>query len=209
MAVGPLALLQTILPEAVICAIDFDGDLGRSPPTDIFAAQAERRRAEQQSADMCVERLLSALGHPGAGAVHGRGGERLWPDGIVGSLTHKGTIVLGAAARTRTFLALGIDLETWSPDDLDLADVVASEGLPSLSPTALAATLVFSAKEALFKAQFPLTGRRLEFEDVDLSWGAATDVPPRMTASCRALPGFTVRAVVQGRDIVCAALSAP
>jgi 4'-phosphopantetheinyl transferase EntD len=47
----------------------------------------------------------------------------------------------------------------------------------SASERAAAVTLIFSAKEAFYKCQYPLVGERLEFNDVRVeavAWGAAS-----------------------------------
>lgn len=206
MAIGELALLKNILPEAATCGFDILARLKVAPPADLAAAQAARRHAEQQASEECVRRLLLDLGYSPAPVSHGGGGERVWPEGMVGSLTHKGTIVLGAASRTTRIRALGIDLEFWQPEDVDLASTVASEGLPEALPAPMAAALAFSAKEALFKAQYPLTRRLLEFEDIPLSWTATRRTPITVTAACKALPSYMIRGIVKGTAIVCAAL---
>src|SRR5690606_27457336 len=94
----------------------------------------------------------------------------LWPDGIVGSITHSANRCVVVAGRTSRFLGVGVDLET-------------NEVPPHLAPTTLSATeaiddlrtplrLKFSAKESIFKCVFPKSESFLEYCDV------AVDVDP-------------------------------
>jgi 4'-phosphopantetheinyl transferase EntD len=98
-------------------------------------------------------------------------------------VSHKGTLVLVAVASKAKCEGIGIDLERHLPRELRAitADVV-PEGLPSGVPSDVAMTIAFSAKEAAFKAQFALTGSRLQFTDVELEWGLPVLSHYRMSA---------------------------
>ncbi len=61
-------------------------------------------------------------------------------------------------------MVLGIDLERFEDADLGaLGHTIAPEGLPSGTDPTLGTLLVFAAKEAIFKAQYPQTGDSMEF----------------------------------------------
>lgn len=120
-------------------------------------------------------RCLRTLGHPARAIGRGPGREPLWPDGFSGSITHTaglaGAAVCGISDRV---LSLGIDAEQLGGiGEADYETVFTAEELgflARLSPTdrAFAATSLFSAKEALFKAQFPLTRAFVDFQDVSI-----------------------------------------
>ncbi len=104
----------------------------------------------------------------------------LWPDTLTGSITHTRGFCAAAVAERARLAALGLDSEVvgsveehlWSaiclPQELAWLD-----GLPRGERTT-AATLLFSAKEALYKCQYPLFAQRLDFHDVQVApieWG--------------------------------------
>ncbi|TJZ91994.1 4'-phosphopantetheinyl transferase [Paracoccus gahaiensis] len=95
----------------------------------------------------------------------------LWPEGAVGSISHAGGWAAAVAARRDAWTGIGLDLEIAAPMPEDMAALVRAPGDDDggLLPPALSATLVFSLKEAAFKAQFPLTGLWLEPRDVPLT----------------------------------------
>jgi 4'-phosphopantetheinyl transferase EntD len=100
-----------------------------------------------------------------------------WPAGIVGSITHTGRAPRGycavALASTARVLALGIDAEQTGPLDPGLWELIARPAeLRALQRVGDAAgwhaKLLFVAKEAFYKAQFPLTRAQLDFHDVEV-----------------------------------------
>ena len=88
-----------------------------------------------------------------------------------------------AAARTETLLTVGIDAEPKEPlPDGVLAEIARAEEremlleLVRLEPSVRWDRLLFSAKEAVYKAWFPLAERWLGFEDATLSFDPAAGV---------------------------------
>ena len=104
------------------------------------------------------------------------------PANLVGSITHTD----GFAPRWRpikeSLAAIGIDCEVagrvtpklW-PSICTPGEIRWLQALPE-SQQAAAATLIFAAKEAFYKCQYPLVGEWLNFHDATievLQWGAA------------------------------------
>jgi 4'-phosphopantetheinyl transferase EntD len=96
----------------------------------------------------------------------------LWPAGFVGSITHSSGEAVAVAARRTRFASLGVDLEAIVSVPLWLADRVATpmerRWIGAKKDAGLRLALVFSAKEAWQKAQFPLSGRIFDFREVDV-----------------------------------------
>ena len=95
-----------------------------------------------------------------------------WPDGFGGSITHAGGWCLVVVARLPDGWGVGVDIEV---DEPLRAEVAARVLLPA-ERTQLARgvpargeTVAFSAKESVFKAVNPLTGRWLEHHDVGVA----------------------------------------
>jgi enterobactin synthetase component D len=159
-------------------------DVGDAVPTTSLDA-VPKRVAEHVAGRYLAARALLSAGHSREPRVSvGIEGDRApaWPAGFVGSITHGGELALAAVARTGTTSALGIDVEPviepkrmshvsekiCAPAELE-ALVRAGAGL---SPAEVF-TIVFSAKESLYKALYPRVRRYFGFPDAE---GYALDV---------------------------------
>jgi 4'-phosphopantetheinyl transferase EntD len=101
-----------------------------------------------------------------------------WPPGFVGSITHtgklEGAFAAAAVARATDVQAVGLDAEQAEPlgDELMARVLTDSErrrlDAEAASEQGLLAKLVFSAKEAFYKCQYPLTLQFLGFHDVEV-----------------------------------------
>lgn len=118
---------------------------------------------------------MRELGVPPTPVLSGERGEPLWPDGIVGSLTHGPGFRAAAMGRSFAFVGIGIDAEPNLPLTEDLLEFVSLpqerarvHALTQHSPEVCWDRLLFSAKEAVFKIWFPLTERGLDFTEADL-----------------------------------------
>jgi 4'-phosphopantetheinyl transferase EntD len=169
-------LIAQLLPEVVVCVEardDADVDLFPEEATVVARAVPKRRR-EFTTGRACARLALGRLGLPESAVGSGAHGEPLWPRGVVGSLTHCTGFTACAVARSDALTALGIDAEPDAP----LPEGVREDVLHGREREEVASgawrdvvhldRLVFSAKEAVYKAWFPLAGRRLGFEDVEL-----------------------------------------
>lgn len=123
---------------------------------------------------LLARRLLRQLGHPGVAIARGKTGEPVWPAGVVGSIAHDADFAMAVAARSQTMRAVGVDIEPTLPLPPELEPVVLNprDRLDGCD-AAIAGKIAFAAKEAAYKASFPLDGRVLGFEDiaVDLAAG--------------------------------------
>ena len=104
----------------------------------------------------------------------------LWPQGIVGSITHAAGHVAAAVTRREVFAGLGVDVERGAPLKPELVaricrpdEIVRLEGLPA-AENADWYKLLFSAKESVYKAYYPLARTFLGFQDVDIVIDAQT-----------------------------------
>ncbi|MGW5637750.1 4'-phosphopantetheinyl transferase family protein, partial [Streptomyces sp. NPDC003832] len=127
------------------------------------------------------------------------------PDGLTGSMTHCDGYRAAALVRAGDLASLGIDAE---PDEPLPDGVLAAVALPGEAlrvgrltrerPGIRWDRLLFSAKESVYKAWFPLTGRWLDFTEADIELLADPGGPPhgRLTATLL-VPG----PVVGGRRV--------
>lgn len=196
--------LKRLLPEATIAGGSFGSDLPH--PNEI--PRDERRivfeTAQIQAINDCTRELLHHAGLPESTQVRrGLGGEPLWPSEFVGSLTHKGTVVLAALGTKSVFRALGIDVEYMDSTELGpIEHNVAWEGLPPGVEQSLGILLSLSAKEAVFKAQYPLTKQLLDFSDIALKWVSNPDDTFVANVDCGGTMVFRVRCTAANLWIV-------
>lgn len=163
-----VADLRRVLGDIVIEGIDVRNRLP-SPPKDARAARRLLAPELATAREECLQLALSALGVQGA-VGRANSGEPLWPDGVVGSISHKAVLVLVAVSSTGHFRSIGVDVDRADVADGALRTLVGAEGLPPGLPSGLGVACAHAAKEAVFKAQFPLTGNMLAFDDVVLEW---------------------------------------
>src|ERR1700724_3380486 len=100
----------------------------------------------------------------------------IWPDGVVGSITHTGDFAAAAVAWAADIAGLGIDSEQIIDPAAarDIADVCMVDEATLFKAAhgrsfCEFCTFVFSAKEAVYKCLFPLTRKFLEFSDVRIT----------------------------------------
>jgi enterobactin synthetase component D len=135
-----------------------------------------KRQREFFAGRWCAEQALLCLG---AGSTHvGMAEDRapIWPDGVVGSITHTGGFAAAAVAWAADIAGLGIDSEriidpATARDiaDICMVDEAALFEVPHGRSFCEFCTFVFSAKEAVFKCLFPLVRKFLEFSDVRIT----------------------------------------
>ncbi|MFJ6565969.1 4'-phosphopantetheinyl transferase [Streptomyces sp. NPDC091292] len=148
----------------------------------LIARAVPKRRYEFTTARLCAREALARLGHPAAPILRDPRGAPLWPEGVVGSLTHCAGYRAAAVAHRDDLAALGLDAEPNAPlpdpDTLALVSLAGErERLAGLAAAHAGLgvhwdRLLFSAKESVYKSWYPLTGRWLGFEEADITISA-------------------------------------
>jgi len=170
-------VIEEILPAAAASVETRDNETAGGPPAEaeLVEGATEKRRAEFATGRACARAALRTLGFPPAPILAGERGEPLWPVGVVGSITHCDGYRAAAVARAAELASLGIDAESHLPLREGLLPRIARpEERPVLDELAEAAPgahwdrLLFSAKESVYKAWFPLARSWLGFEDMTL-----------------------------------------
>jgi 4'-phosphopantetheinyl transferase EntD len=141
----------------------------------VAGAGAERRR-EFGTVRWCARKALRQLGVPAVPILPDGDRAPRWPVGVVGSLTHCAGYRAAVVARSGELRGVGIDAEPHAALPADVLDLVLREEertrlltLAEADPGRHWDRIVFCAKEAVYKAWFPLTGRWLDFEDVSVT----------------------------------------
>ena len=166
-----------------------DADLLWLPHHAELSHAGRKRKADHLAGRLAAAYALNERTIPGIGPS----GEPLWPDGISGSITHSGTQAMAVVVRERQAL-IGIDCEAILPENeaREIKDgIIDVQEEPVLSrsgyPFALALTLVFSAKESLFKALFPRVQAYMGFDSARVT---TLDDKTLTLALTRQLAGF-------------------
>lgn len=132
------------------------------------------RQGEFAAGRAAARQALRAVGLVPFAIPMGSDRAPVWPAGIVGSITHHAGRCLAVATRRRTFAGLGIDLEPLDPLAPDLAQEIttaAERAWLSRQPEVrrgVLARVIFSAKEASYKALYPQMGEVVGFDAMDI-----------------------------------------
>lgn len=178
---GGSVLLEEVVLRSTAVAEAFEDPA--APPLEgldpaeaaVVARAVPGRQHEFATVRRCARRAMAALGQPSVPLLPGHRGAPRWPDGLVGSMTHCDGYRAAAVARRGLVRGIGIDAEPNLPlpdgllESIGLPDERARvEELCRERPEVRWDRLLFSAKESVYKAWYPSTGRELEFEDARL-----------------------------------------
>lgn len=144
---------------------------------------APRRRQEFAAGRACAHRALRRIDADHEPIRMGHRRDPIWPVGIVGSITHCEGFCAAVVARGGPVAGLGIDAEVARQLDAETRDTIlgaeeqaAMRHLPL--PDGLWATVGFAAKEALFKAIYPVLIREIAFDEIVLDASAWPRLKP-------------------------------
>lgn len=200
------ALARPLLPGSVALS---STDPGRPQPAAWPQERAALSRArparlrEFDAGRAAARAAIIALGLPPAPVLHGADRAPVWPEGLTGSIAHCATACLAAVARQGDIRALGLDLEEDTPLPDELIETVCTPAerdnlaaLPRSKRGALAKR-IFCAKEAAYKAQYPLSRTLFDFQTLRIGFDG---VPGSFTARfLRPVPPFDAGTDLRGR----------
>lgn len=171
-------MIEKILPPqvAVVEAFSDPVDAALFPgEEELIRNSVESRRKEFTTARWCARRALGVLGIAPVPILKGERGAPIWPEGVVGSMTHCAGYRAAAVARREDLLSVGMDAEPHEPLPDGVHETIAlpaeqqrERELRRTAPEIRWDRLLFSAKESVYKVWFPLTHRWLGFEQADI-----------------------------------------
>lgn len=132
-----------------------------------------KRLLEFLGGRLCAERALFLLTGVSVGVPRAANGEPVWPPGLSGAISHTDAAAYAVVAPRPGGYGIGIDSEALIAS-CDLADVAALscteyERRTWLTPeNALLATVIFSAKEAVYKALYGRVLRFIAFDEFEV-----------------------------------------
>lgn len=172
-------MIEGVLPRAVV------GSESRGDPPEAVLLPAEeplmaranaKRRLEFATGRLCARRALARLGVRPVAILPGAGGEPVWPDGVVGSITHCAGYRAAAVAWVDDVRSIGIDAEPHHQLPDGVLDAVALAGeqqrlrrLDRVEPRVHWDRVLFSAKESVYKAWYPHAGEMLDYDAADIT----------------------------------------
>ncbi|CAI0852060.1 phosphopantetheinyltransferase component of enterobactin synthase multienzyme complex [Serratia rubidaea] len=171
------------LPTITYCRLTFDAAYYhdrqftrcRIPLPTWLSGMPTARKADYLAGRYCARRALMCLGaHVTDVGVH-LGRVPRWPEGFIGSISHSAKRAIALATNDARIRHLGVDTERHQPEAMrEIAEMLASHAeaqyiarLPLAREWVL--TLLFSAKESLFKALYPALQRDFDFMAAELA----------------------------------------
>ena len=142
-----------------------------------------KRQCEYLAGRFCANESLKQLEHKLATEIvnkevaTGKNREPLWPQGVLGAISHSSRFAMAIVAQDKgAYLGVGIDIEEEMTEHLarDVSGQIMSEKEKRLNKrpdgfdNKSFVTLVFSAKESIFKALYPSVGEYFGFEACEL-----------------------------------------
>ncbi len=178
-------LFRELLPASVVLEESnpavFGTDLSELTEGEaaLMAKAVDKRRREYTAGRVLARRAAAQLGLGPIEVLPREDRSPAWPEGVVGSITHTRGHVAVALARSETVRGLGLDVEQAEPLKHRLWDMICTgEDRAMLArysepERSRLAKIVFSAKEAAYKAQYAITEQFLGFAamhiDLDLA----------------------------------------
>jgi 4'-phosphopantetheinyl transferase EntD len=198
------ASLQGLFPGGVVAAelagVVPEGLLTESE-AQVISHCAPKRIGDFAAGRLCARVAMAEFGVLDYSLLPGADRQPLWPEGLCGSITHTEGYSAAVVTRRLSFRALGVDCERIAAVHAELWPRILGEAERSClrqlpQPLqATAAALMFAAKEAFYKCQYPLTAEWLEFEDIHIEsadWARTSGVfsiRPQRRLRLQALPG--------------------
>lgn len=144
------------------------------PKIDKFKDKSTREQ-EHILGRYCAKEALKALNINCNRIESNVHGSPIWPEGSVGSISHSKGLCLSAVGKTEDYQAIGIDVERFNRmKERSIERIVHDKEKAQIGNDLKKATLLFSIKEAFYKAQFPLYQCPLNFKDLALKFDFAS-----------------------------------
>ena len=196
--------METLRPPGVLMRHRFiaPGDEHGLFPEELapIANAVLKVRRQSGAARRIARGLLAELGFSDVSLPPRRNVGVAWPDGVAGSLSHDCDVAVAAVTRVGRIVSLGIDVEPAEPLPAGLAERIATtRERRQHCASVLESRVLFSAKEAVFKALFPVDGVFLDFHDIEID----------LAAGLASVPGgreVRVRVIAEPRVVALAVL---
>lgn len=140
-----------------------------------LAKAVAKRRAEFLAGRYCALKSLEKLAIEHRSVAIGKHRNPLWPEAIIGSISHSGNQAVAIVGRSDQALGVGIDIEDEiAPETVAKiqGQILSEEEINFVAQRSAAMpllfTLAFSLKESFFKAAYPSVENYFDFDAVSL-----------------------------------------
>ncbi|MCW8090248.1 4'-phosphopantetheinyl transferase family protein [Alteromonas sp. ASW11-130] len=135
----------------------------------------KKRKSEFLAGRYLAKLALQSLGSDDTFVCVGKNRAPIWPKGFIGSISHTDDTAICAMAKRNEVSRLGLDIETVLPQSV-AKEIIKSVLITSefalagsvTEPDTQMTTLIFSAKESLFKALYSEVGYYFGFENAEV-----------------------------------------
>ena len=175
---------------------------------------SQNRKNEYIAGRFCAHQSMALANIPPVHIPIGNKGEPIWPSGVVGSITHSRGYAAAAVAKQSDVHSLGLDAEIDEPLSSRVLRRISNENEQEwIKATASGliqhpGKVLFSAKEATYKAWYPITQEWLGFKEVLINFhdqGNTFTVHIQKNGPIREMHGkYTIR-----KDIIVTAIEVP
>lgn len=174
---GLPGIIARLVPPTV-AAVTLVGE----PASPLFPEEEERlpdrvlpsRRRDYTLGRTAARLALVQIGVNAGPILIGPRREPLWPDGVVGSISHAAGFATAIVARQTDHAGLGIDIEHGGRYFPELVEHVAfgpeRKAIARSGDVPKATLELFSAKESVYKAFSPRVGRYFGFSAARIEW---------------------------------------
>ncbi len=134
-----------------------------------------KRQRDFSTGRYCARKALENIAVGQVEILMGQCREPIWPEGIVGSISHSKLLTGAIVAKGGGITAVGLDIESIGGVSADMWDMLFKPDEQTYlnklghQDRELFATLLFSFKEAFYKLQYPLSKQYLDFKEVEIS----------------------------------------
>lgn len=144
---------------------------------DRVRKSVQARRADYLAGRVCAQAALTLIQKGTESVATGLGGEPLWPEGVVGSVSHSVSLAAASVTADAHVFAIGLDIQAPASRSAkislcNIASIRADLGRISLPLNSeikpILPELLFSARESFFKAFYPVKKLRIGYEAVEL-----------------------------------------
>ena len=168
-------MLSHIYPDSVIGVANASAADEPLHPAEASAIRdaVPRRREEFAAGRACAHLALRQLGVDDVAVPRSSDRSPLWPDGIVGSISHCDGFCGAVVARREDVRGIGLDVESKGRLGQESHDLICSprekSALSMATDVCDPVEILFSAKESFYKAYYPATKFYLDFLDVNVA----------------------------------------
>lgn len=166
-------MMRALLPSWEHAAVAV-GESLRPEPAPVLAVVGAEHRFHSEEARRCARAAAELLGIPLTSLPNREDGAPLWPEGCTGSLAHTSSYCVAIVSTASCIRSVGVDVEWARPFSEHMTKLVVREDDTVLDDARQelgreqAPTVVFSAKEAVYKAIAQLRPGWIDFQDCRL-----------------------------------------